>query len=497
MRLFIGETGAGKDNFVNTEALQIIREREKYLTMALPHPTDWQRLLGEMYAEHGDDMFNWTTVDRIQDTDLVLMSEIIHVSRASDYWQREDENEGNAWLVVEMAAARRNMPGFEDHPVLEKGALLLPRIKQSLPRWISDSRVHWAFRPLSPTWKLCLETTTKSDIRYELESFQHFSRKERMSELEPIFRTFQSLVGTGAVARRTSRPPTCDKRSHLNQAGVHLICGNGTSRDAFRTLVLADFADTVFLAHAGLEREGVYYINELVNYRLGNDFYARTLATSRYTGLDNWASVQSLNFPTPEITDSVLQNCDLYIGRCTNPKLADLMALALRGAYDRHKVHHEEETVKFDPYVHHEQRVTHGWSGHRLSEATINTSTTEVPVVHHEKRIETRPVYESGDAQAFWQAADLQEAPVGTFWVKRKGARPYRVKVPLLPDSWVFPGLAEEKVEECIAKLKAFRTDLYQRPVLPRETTASVSNGKTTVPANGTCNGSHGRKGMS
>lgn len=463
-RIKIGQSGSGKDNAAITDALKKAIDGEQYVTLALAHEPDWQRFLGELYFHCGEDILDRLVIDRVKDEDKVIMREVVGKSKLTG-WGRRTENEEFTDLAIEMVAGRRNRIDLVESPALEEHSILIAQAKQDMDAWLSDSQIHYAMKPHTDVWHFILDHLPMSNLRHTVEDFQFRSRMERMTTTEATFRLWNAAVGTAEIEKRTCKPGTPWKRAHLNKGGITVLCGSGCT-SSFRMLVQSDFVETYHLARQGLDRGGIYYINELLNLNLGNAFYGRALSTARYMKLDIWAAVQHLNFPDPAMASIALDNCDQYWGRITDPELADRGAAALRGAFDPMKVHHEDEIIRSIPVTDYVERKSKGkWSGPD-GKGGSSENTNIVPVTTHHDEIQKRPVYESGKDQQFWQAAKLQEQKAGEFWVCSKESSPRQKIYDLLPDSWAFDGLRDEKVEELIAMVKEHRADIYETPVM-------------------------------
>ena len=178
-----------------------------------------------------------------------------------------------------------------------------------------------------------------------------------------------------------------------------------------------------------------------------------------------WVATQTRYFKDESVDVCMVQNSDLYLGPQSDPGEAKRSAECMMGHFDRMKIHHEDETVStyvsgYSEIATESESETSGFDGRGSKTKTKGKQYRPV----QSERTQKRAVYEDPQHQLFWQQQHFMLQSPGKFWVKKKGHVPYKWDVPLVEDTWEFPGLARDKFEECLSRLK--QSTVYEQPAL-------------------------------
>lgn len=346
-RVYTGPTGAGKTNKAMIDALDAV-ELGYYLTFAAAHPQPGLDFISELYARYGTAILNRLLVIDLRDITKVVMTQFIRSSDDPDILKRMDENEVYAEQLLDAIRRRRpDIKTWDDRPTLYEGAKLAIALYQNKDTWYPESWLPDAFTKRHPKQNFIVEHSPK-ELANELLAYNTLPPREQESSSKAIRRLLKGNFGIAGIIARTSKQPTFDKKSHLNRGGITVILGGGSAQAA-SVVIGADFTETMFLAKEGLDRRGVYIVDEALNYNLIGEYESKILSTIRWRGVSIWYIVQSFDFPSIEIKNNVLQNTDHYWFRQGTWEMAMEAAKDLLGVLDEYKVHHEEEVKRMIP----------------------------------------------------------------------------------------------------------------------------------------------------
>jgi hypothetical protein len=416
----------------------------------------------------------------LQDISKVIMRSFIQKSDG-DSWEKQKENELYLSAVQEMLFRRRtDIKDLAEHPVLEKYTRIPIRAFQELDTWYSEWMISYVLQPKHPNFEKIRSHVKNEEVQFELEQIAAMPPRERLQLLEPASRVLYSQYGNATIKARTTAPPVFDKRAFLNAGGIMVVLGGDVADDAIRTYTASDFQETYRLVKSGLERPGIWACDEVNNYYLIGHAESKAMATVRGLGkgMEMWIATQALNFPNDDITANVLTNTDHYWFLNGDPKTVDLAARDLAGGFDEQKVHHTR-TVQRHAGFKEIKRI--GKSTTRRDDSVADTESESIQLVP-EYVMEQENVYQSGSEQLVWQGADLQRLPVGSCYARLRGRAPYRIDVKLLPDSWIFPNLAQEKAHQCLQLVRSL--PVFQTPIMPMpepETPQQSTSSKSTL----------------
>lgn len=487
--LVVGPTGVGKNNFISQVALEFRRRRISQ-TWILPHENGWKQILGEIIAREipttsEDRVPKRLIIEDVGRTETVIMRPYIMYSTAGNFLDQmmEDrlfEERALDPCVARLAAGTK----LSDTPAKEENARLAIRLFQEACRngaTIPDYEVGNLLDRDHPIQDYALSFCKNPDIRRGIASIKSMGNDQYAKEVKSAIRFLNVVYQTASVIAHSCLPSEFDRIQFFREGGLRLVIKGKASDEEFQNYVQSDFLLMYRLAKEGLLPLHFYGVDEVNNYGLMNDFWARALSTTRAYKLFLILAVQLLDFPTPEITKNVLSNCsNRAIFRQEDPDMQEFFARDLRGQMDEYKVHHTDEDIQqlHDGFTEIE-RITKGKSGNNDTESV----TTQL-VPRYKQLIREKKAYQSGAEQTFWDAQRLGQIPVGSMYFKTRGAKPELVHVPLLRDSFVFEGKANREIERCLTQL--YQRPPYQTPVIPPSAGTTSSS-----PANETGNGTN------
>jgi hypothetical protein len=476
--LICGQTGSGKTNFALLRLLEAVVKGDRFVTAVFPHRKAGVDFIAELYARFGEAIFRRLIVDDLEDLDRVVMRQFIQRSDATGFFVRAKENDLYCSAVQDMAFRRRSdIKDLSDHPVLEKYTRIPVQVFQNTDCWLPEYLIQYVLQPRHPAFEFILSHLPHPELRMEMTQISVMSERDRMSLLEPPGRALYSMFASAPVMARTTKRPKVDWEHFLNSAGIHVVLGGNLSDDGLRVFVGCDFQMKYRLVRKGLKVPGMIFCDEINNYGLWGVPEARALSTIRGLGkgAEMVGATQGMNFPTPAITSQVITNTAHAWLANGDPEAIDIAAKDLRGGMDEYRIHHNRIVTRnmgLVPTVRKTTSVTSGEKGKSETESVMEQLMPDYRNVED-------PVYQSGAEQMFWRAAALAELKVGQCWVREPDRSPYLLNVPLLRDSWAFPGLKELKFQQCLERMKS--SPIYEEPELLKielPTTSSERNGK-------------------
>lgn len=480
-KLISGMTGSGKTNYMLVELMREALAGETWIIAVFPHRKAGLDFIAELYARMGEYLFQRLVIEDLQDISTVLMRSFIQKSTESDPWQRQKENEMFLHATQEMIFRRRtDIKDLAEHPVLEKYTRVPIRAFQELDTWLPEWMIPYVLQPSHQHFATIRQHVADQEIQYELEQISKMPPRERLQLLEPCARVLYAMYGNATIKARTTAQPVFDKLAFLNAGGILIVLGGDVSDDAIRTFTGALFQEIYRLVKAGLDRPGIWACDEVNNYYLVGYAESKAMATVRGLGkgMEMWIATQALNFPQDDITSNVLTNTDHYWFLNGDPKTVEIASRDLAGGFDENKVHHTRDVQRHAGFKEI-KRI--GKSTTKREDSTADTVSESIQLVP-QYVMEREEVYQSGAEQLVWQNVQMQRLPVGSCYVRNRGRAPYQLRVKLLPDSWVFPGLAQEKAQQCLHKVKSL--PLYQAPTMPspESVTEKPSTSSTSTP---------------
>lgn len=463
MMTVIGPTGSGKNNFVNLLLLSAILAGNAWIVAFFPHPQPAIQLIAEAYAVLGDALIPRLIVERLSDTDRVLMRSIVRRTAEANHFARNLANDRSLnWFLEMLAYGRPDFKNPTSRPVLYRFTSLAYRALQYAAAWMPDSWMPLVLRPRHPVQEQAIATCTHPEVRGELEWIRTLPLREQLALLQPVQNMLTPFIGNAVSDPRSSRPPRFDKREFLRRGGIHILIADNIPLEAQRLAFALDFEETMIAAGQGVGRPGFYVVDELN--KLGvTESYVTRLATMRASDVTIIGIQQWLSFETPEQSEGHCQNTDHYWTPQASERMAELAARDMRGLLDRFAVHHFDETVRQFNQIELVDResVTETSGPHGSSKSK---SKSVVPVSIPQFIVERRPVYESPKDQEFWNVARIMQAPVGTVFVKPRMGPPRVEQVPLFPNTWGFPEVMRARFEECLAK--CMQNPIFETPVV-------------------------------
>lgn len=469
-RRYRGSTGSGKTNAACVHLLEKAIRGDCWITAAFPHPQWGELLIAELYATLGDALFDRLIVERLEDTDRVIMRQFIHSSDHADPYKKmlEDDEYRNGFLDICMR--QQGITTLSESPAKFKYSHVAVSLKQCQDVWWSDSLLPYAIRK-HPFRSFAKAHATDPKSVFEVEEIERMPIAQQLTMVESAARLTSDVLSSPVIQARTCLPETIDWTAFKNNCGIHIILGGNISDHALRVHIGTDFQKTVNDAKKRKIIPGIYFVDEATNYHLYGAYESKALSTVRAFGISMWHAVQSCDYPTPDISRNTNQNVEDYIFAQFDPDESEQAARGLKGAYDRMKIHHEREVKRQVPIqgafdIVTRKSVAKGDNGKSVTES-------EQLVQRYDTEREYIPEFEKGKDQEFWKAQELQMLRVGQCVVRERNRPPYRLDVPLFPDSWGFPGYAKDKAEQCIQILKSrppYETPVsVEFPTMPKE----------------------------
>jgi hypothetical protein len=466
-RLISGMTGSGKTNYMLVELVREAIAGQCAIIAVFPHRKAGIDFIATLYGFLGEYLFQRLLIEDLQDINSVVMRSFIQKSHLQGL-ERNKENELYLSAVQEMIFRRRtDIKDLAEHPVLEKYTRIAIRAFQELDTWIPEWMIPFVLQPKHPHFGYIRAHVQDEEIQYELEQMASMAPREQFQLLEPGARVLTSMYGNATIKARTSRIQTFDKRAFLNHGGILVVLGGDVSDDAIRTFTASDFQETYRLVKSGLDRPVIWACDEVNNYYLIGNAESKAMATVRGLGkgMELWIATQALNFPNDDITSNVLTNTDHFWFLNGDPKTVELAARDLAGSFDEQKVHHKRSVQRHAGFKEVKRigkstsRREDGKDGYLSAEGE-----TESIQLVPQYVMEDEDVYQSGAEQLVWQNVEIQRLKVGECFIRERGCAPYKTYIKLLPDPWIFPGLAQEKAQQCLQTVK--KLSCYETPTI-------------------------------
>ncbi|HEY1599258.1 MAG TPA: hypothetical protein VGG64_06625 [Pirellulales bacterium] len=461
MRLYVGPTGSGKNNTVNTDLMPFVSTH--WISGIFPNEEPARHFVSELYAREGEGVLPRLVVQRFRDTSRVIAEEIIQQHQNDDPFQRDLADDlGLSFLWGVIGQNRKDFRNTVERPVLLRNGTFAVRAKQRSRVWWSDSWIPLVMRPRHPVQLHAIENCTDQEVRDELVRMSTYSLRDQLALLQPIENLLNPPLRNPVIAARTSRQPTEDRRAALNGGEIRVTILEGISHEAQQMAYALELNRIVSLALSGLERPGILVIDELNKLGVTQNLVT-ALATLRTYGVDIWTIKQYLAFEDEYQRNGFLQNVDLYLPPQNDPMMAEFGADVMRGLLDEYAVHHDEVTTRQFTRIEMVERETESESSGPNGK-TKGKSKTLVPVSIPEITQERRPVYKSARDQKFWKAGDIMNAPIGTVFVKPKLQPPYVRTVREFPNSWGYREVADARFEECLQRV--MQKPIFEVPVV-------------------------------
>lgn len=475
-RRYKGSTSSGKTNGACVDLLEIAKTGQYWITAVFPHPQFGLKFIAELYALFGDELLDRLIAERLSDTDRVIPRQFIFSSDHPDPFKRRIENDEYRSAFVDILLPMQEKVTIGDQPSKAENLDLAIGVKQNQDIWWPDSWMPYVLEDHSVHDHAKAHCTAEKELE-DLKAAGRLKGKEHSMGPGSASRIMRPM-GNPVIEVRCCAPENFDWIAFKNKCGIHVILGGDVSDDALRIFCCSDYQRTVRAAKKRLLRPGIIFRDEATNYGLFGNFEANTLSTGRAFGISDWHTVQIENYPTPDIAKGVNQNVEDYVLRQTDPEEALKSARSLNATRDINQVHHEDVTYR--SVETGEVEILTRKSTTKGEKKSVTESEQLLPRKRDEEV--RRPVFNQLSTQTEAMADSLMTSGPGECWIRPQGAAPYKKQLSLFPDSWVFPGLAEAKAEECIARLKERHP--YVTPVqVPfpapvKTTTSSESKGK-------------------
>jgi len=247
--------------------------------------------------------------DRLSDTRHVLQYKMFSQSSAERELDRRAENDEIVHTITDLLCRRRGTRGLDDKPVTEDGVRsgLKVFVEQEKERPPSD--FPHLYYPKSKKRNEILETCTNQEA---VEQFSSIPPGHLVPARRLVSATFES---PHLQARCSSADPNWELGSFLENGGILLVEGGGfgnVSMDAVRIILgsIIHMTDRYARSRKKPFPRVRLVIDEATNADLIGIRECRMLCETQKFGLDVDILVQNPNYPTANIRDTVLQNCD-------------------------------------------------------------------------------------------------------------------------------------------------------------------------------------------
>jgi hypothetical protein len=288
--------------------------------------------------------------DRLRDTDKTPSYNWLIRSTNPDAIQRAAEDDERLREFIGVLLRRRSNIDIKNSPVIERGLLTALKLymyqKKPVPLyWLPD-----VYRPMSDVYFQMIENCEDQETVKQMKHWASLPPAQFDYHTGPAHRILEPILKSPAFMIR-SGGATFDLDNFLENNGI-LILDGGSKGDLSRDSACIMMGSVILqvIHHHRTRQKGktVLVMDEAVNASLVGLPESQALAECGKWGLEFHILVQALNFPSPEITDNVLQNCWRHEWfRQGSPEAAKLAAQDIGTAtLDQFKVHHYDEHTR-------------------------------------------------------------------------------------------------------------------------------------------------------
>ncbi len=326
--LYVGMSGAGKSTLAVEEILADAEANDSCIVCLDPHPKSLAASAFEKLVAQGHE--HRIIYDRLYELDHFVGFEFLAPSQASDPIHRNANNELRIRSFINILLRRRGQQSIASSPLTEEWVMkpCFLFVDQDPPK--SLSILHQLLVPGSDELRQCIDDCRDPERARPFKSL--YDGKVSAAQYLPAHRLISGVCTSPAFALRCGA--TFDFDEFLSSKGILLIEGGsyGTlSNDALRTILGAISCKTIEYVR---NRPFPYpktrlFLDEANNVGLVGDHECRALAELRKEHLGVSIMVQTLDFPTAAITESVLNNTSAHYWFCVSSA-----KLAQQGAAD-------------------------------------------------------------------------------------------------------------------------------------------------------------------
>lgn len=464
-RLIVGASRTGKSTAVRSWLREVASENLFSILLQEPHgPLAW-----EFFA----DCIRMGFEDRVIFDELSYCQDVpgyqfFRRSEAADRVERRAENDLFARQAIDAIAAEREK-SLDTMPILGTVTYNAVSFWQYQDPPVGQSWIPYTIIPGHPKWTHMVEHCTWDDAAWPIKRLEMLRGQSLRNEVGPTERLFERLFKAAAFDVRTRVNPF-NMREALEKKMIIIQAGGGPVPDAaikgvFNTTAINVFHECRAYFNQNNKPLYVYVVkDECNNYAGITPMVSSAMAQSLKTGCSFVPICQSLDFPTPQITDNILQNIEHQeFFRQGSETSADIASRQLA-------------TLLLDP-----KKVKH----RDIRERTVAEGYDEERKIIHRKVQDENITYEQLSEQMQMFKKTLMSLQTGERFVRHgTHVSPKPEKVLQCSSSWAFQSVIPGRIQEALQRIRSrpyFQAPQMEEPTRPRRGPASrLSGGNDT-----------------
>ena len=327
-QLSIGMSGSGKSVNATEDVIRDADRGDTAIIIQDPHPKSLAAGAFEQLVARGHQ--SRILYDRLYELDHSLGYDFLQPSLAKDSMLRYAENDLRIRSFVDILLRRRGQQSLAGNPLTEEWVMkaLWLFVEQEPRKILSD--LHRLFIPRNKTLRSFLDDCTDPERAEPFKDLYDGSCSR--GQYAPAERLISSVTTSPSFTLRC-RPSFCFE-TFLENRGILIMEGGqfGTlSNDALRIMLGSTSLKTIeYVRNRPRPVPRIsHYMDEANNVGLIGDHECRALAELRKNNYGCKIMVQTLDFPTSAITESVLNNTATHVWFCISSS-----KLAQQGAAD-------------------------------------------------------------------------------------------------------------------------------------------------------------------
>jgi len=452
----IGATRTGKSTAVTKDIVEYAIRGEGGAAVFDPHSTMAKEIAGHLVS-HGIPFL----YEKLAETDRVLAFPFMKKSKHKDPWLQQAENEESIRAFGDILVRRRGMQGMQNTPLIEEWIMAALELWMHQNEPVRLTELQHCFRPHHKTFIKLVQNCENDYIKWKFHNLTRMSETALRGETGAAQRILNAVFRSPAFALR------CDGNfpigEFLDEGGIVLfegksLEGKSISDDAIRTSFGA--LGLQIIQHVRTRTGGKrirMVLDEANNFGLVGWYEMRALAEGQKMGFDVDISVQSLDFPTPEILDGVLTNCqrhEWFRPGAARIGLAGSLDLGVP-SIDEYKIHHKDVRGR-QINIGWEDTTTTGKGSWDSDEDRSGSSTSENNGYRAKfgETTETTDHYQGLNDQVLIFQRDLMRLKVGERFVKDVGEVWKEYVTPLKEPYPCMPGLKRKRTEAAIDQIR-------------------------------------------
>ncbi len=478
----IGATQMGKSTAIIKDCVQYAERRAGGLLVEDPHSTMAIELAAHLTARNIPFLY-----EKLSDTKRFLPFQFLKRSGQSDPWAKLAENEESARAFADVLVRRRGQMGLQNTPLIEEWIMAALELWLNQSEHISIAHLHHCFTPKHPVFDQLVENCTDGDTKHKFKLIEGMTALQRRSEIGSAQRILRIVLRSAAFALRCDGD--FDIGQYLGNGGILIIEGKSLeggsiSEDAIRTTFGAMTLQVIQHVFKRTEGQRIRIVmDEANNYSLVGPYETKAMAECQKMGLDFDIGTQGIDFPTPEVLDSVLTNCHRHEWFKAGSDLVALKGSKDLGipTLDEYKVHHSDERVnRFikDYEVTEINKTGDWWRDDGSTGGSTGTQIMQKPVFEIESQITDH--YQSLNDQVMLYQRELMTIGVGIRFVK-DGSGIRKEHVQKLGEPYpCMPRLKEKRTRATIERIRKSRPFRSSQKLRSPETSLGLIGEKET-----------------